>query len=97
MWEEWGRGRERWGRKEGRKGGRREEGRDSERMKLNWAEQAVHWSLLMKCSRRCDAEPHGRPCEGHPKGVRVHCRHQAYSHMVGQGQETHPVNESQGH
>lgn len=93
MWEEWARG---WGERWGRKGGRREEGRERERMKLNWAEQAVHWSLLMKCSRWCNAEPHGRPCEEHPKGVRVHCCHQAYSHMVGQGQETYPVNESQG-
>ena len=71
----------------GRKGGEKKEERE-ERMKLNWAEQAVHWSLLMKCSRLCNAEPHGRPCEEHPKGTRVHRAHQAYSHMVGQGRET---------
>jgi len=80
----------------GRKGGEKKEEREA-RMKLNGAEQAVHWSLLMKCSRLCDAEPHGRPCEEHPKGMRIHCCHQAHSHRVGQGREAYLVNESQGH
>lgn len=64
MWEEWGRGRDRWGRKEV---GREEGGESGERKKLNWAEQAVHWRLLMKGSRLCNAEPQADHVKNTPR------------------------------